>query len=73
MVSSNLTQNCLISNAKIAFFDDYLNKTFDILKNMLFISKNAEHLIFATPSEGSGFLKSGMFRMIASYRPMISP
>ena len=54
-------------------FHDYRNKTCDSLKNMLFTSKNAENLIFATPSEGSGFLKSGMFRLIAHYRPMISP
>ena len=55
-------------------FHDYRNKTFDILKNILFISKKRWKLdiTFATPSEGSGFFKSGMFRMIAYCRPMIS-
>ena len=55
MVSSGSSSNSLISKPRIAFFHDYLNKTFDILKNMMFISKNPENFIFATPSEGSGF------------------
>ena len=55
-------------------------------KSLFFMIIGTKHAIFwktwcsfpktlkiLTPSEGSGFLKSGMFRMIAHCRPMISP
>ena len=55
------------------FFTSIWTKHSIFWKTCCSFLKNAENLIFATPSEGSGFFKSGMFRMIAYCRPMISP